>query len=125
MRTFGTLLRFYREEKGLSQKELAEKCVPQLSRIYITKLENGTKDAPPKRTVLIIANALSLSEQEFQNFWEAARNERLSDSYIKNIEPEVDTLLKYLMNNLSERELLNLATKIQQKMIQQKILVTK
>jgi len=115
MSTFGLLLKSYREEKGISQKELGERCVPSFSKIYIAKLETGSKKAPPKKTVLSLAQALSLAPVETQKLWEASKNERLSDAFLKASEPEVNSLLNYLMTNLSKDELRSLTTQLQQK----------
>ncbi len=115
MSTFRVLLKSYREEKGISQKELGEKCEPPFSTIYIAKLEIGAKKAPPKKTVLSIARALSLSPEETQQLWEAAKSERLNDAFLKASEPEVGSLLKYLMTNLSQEELASLTSQLQEK----------
>src|SRR5215472_1578707 len=56
--TFGVLLRRYRLAAGLSQAELAERA--HLSREAISTLERGTRRAPRRETIDLLADALRL-----------------------------------------------------------------
>ena len=67
---FGTLLRQYREEAGLSQQALAEKA--GLTGQAISKHERGLAKPWPD-TVRRLADALKLNEQRRSVFFEAAR----------------------------------------------------
>ena len=51
----GARIKALREEKGMSQMELAEKC--GLAQSHISRLENGTH-SPSRKTVETLANAL-------------------------------------------------------------------
>lgn len=68
---FGRLLRSYRRTLGLTQEELAERA--GLSERAIRKIEAGTKHAPHKETVQLLADALELSGEEREAFQTAAR----------------------------------------------------
>jgi branched-chain amino acid transport system substrate-binding protein len=75
--SFATLLRRYRLAVGLSQEELAERA--HLSREAIGALERGTRRAPRKETIDLLASALSLTEPERAAFEAAARSQRASN----------------------------------------------
>ena len=61
-KTYGQTLKSIREERGLSQEELAFKT--DLNRTYISLLERDRK-SPSLRTVTAIATALGMSLLEF------------------------------------------------------------
>ncbi len=61
-RAFGDLLKRYRTAAGLSQETLAERA--GLSTRAISALEQGTRRAPRRETVRMLASALSLSDHE-------------------------------------------------------------
>ena len=61
-KTFGQTLKLIREDRGLSQEELAFKT--DLHRTYISLLERDRK-SPSLRTVTAIATALGMSLLEF------------------------------------------------------------
>ena len=61
-KTFGQTLKLIREDRGLSQEELAFKTDPH--RTYISLLERDRK-SPSLRTVTAIATALGMSLLEF------------------------------------------------------------
>lgn len=60
--TFGGLLREFRARAGLSQSDLAEKA--NISEAAVGALERGTRKAPYRNTVLLLARALELTAQE-------------------------------------------------------------
>jgi tetratricopeptide (TPR) repeat protein/transcriptional regulator with XRE-family HTH domain len=68
---FGTLLRRHRIAAGLTQEELAERA--RISRRSIGDLERGVAHRPHKDTVALLAEALSLSPQDWSGFVAAAR----------------------------------------------------
>ena len=72
--TFGTLLRRHRQAAGLSQEELAELAC--LSAVSVGALERGTRKAPYRETVALLARALSLTESAREEFEAAARQNR-------------------------------------------------
>ena len=72
--SFGVLLRQYRRTAGLTQEELAERA--GLGRATIDSLERGTRQAPRKETVALLAEALQLSEGERTLLEAAARGHR-------------------------------------------------
>jgi transcriptional regulator with XRE-family HTH domain len=70
--SFGLLVRSCRIAAGLSQEELAERA--GLSRRSIGDIERGVSEVPRKETVVLLAQALSLSEQASATFqWMARR----------------------------------------------------
>jgi len=60
--SFGVLLRRHRLAAGLTQEELAERA--RLSRGAIDTLERGTRQAPRKATIALLAEALALTASE-------------------------------------------------------------
>lgn len=60
--TFGEFIRAKREERMLSQRKLAE--LIGVSPVYVSYFEQGKRNAPKHETLLKIAAALDLSEQE-------------------------------------------------------------
>ncbi len=76
MASFGHLLRRYRTRSGLTQEELAE--VARISVRSVTDLERGVSRSPHKDTVIRLADALRLAEQERGAFLEAARGRETS-----------------------------------------------
>src|SRR5258706_5384406 len=69
--TFADLLRHHRAAAGLTQEELAEHA--HLSVDAISTLERGTRRAPRKDTVALLADALALAPEERAAFALAAR----------------------------------------------------
>src|SRR5215467_1540489 len=68
---FGTLLRRYRLAEGLTQEELAERA--RLSTRAISDLERGVNRTPKPATLLLLAEALRLSDEERARFEATAR----------------------------------------------------
>jgi len=71
---FGSLLKQYRLDAGLSQEQLAEQA--SLSTDAISILERGVRHAPRPVTTALLATALHLSEQEHNALKDAARRHR-------------------------------------------------
>jgi len=71
---FGDLLRRYRTAAGLSQETLAERA--GLSTRAISALEQGTRLAPRRETVRMLASALNLSDHEQAALEEAISRKR-------------------------------------------------
>jgi predicted ATPase len=69
--SFGSLLRRYRTDQGLTQDQLAERT--GLSRRGIADLERGARLAPYAHTLEQLRAALDLSEGEYRALVEAAR----------------------------------------------------
>ncbi|MBV8531494.1 MAG: helix-turn-helix domain-containing protein, partial [Candidatus Eremiobacteraeota bacterium] len=67
---FAGLLRRYRRDAGLSQEALAERA--GLSKDAISALERGTRRAPYRDTVGLLASALGLDGEDRRAFEEAA-----------------------------------------------------
>lgn len=70
-KTFGDLLRDFRERAGLTQEQLAERA--GLSSDAIGLLERGARRRPQRHTLRTLARALELSPQETAGFEAAAR----------------------------------------------------
>jgi predicted ATPase/transcriptional regulator with XRE-family HTH domain len=68
---FGDLLRRHRRAAGLTQEELAERA--GLSRRGIADLERGARRSPRKDTVLLLADALGLPDEQRTALVAAAR----------------------------------------------------
>jgi predicted ATPase len=76
---FGTLLRRFRLEAGLSQEALAERA--RMSVVSVGALERGLRRTPYRDTVALLAEALGLgAEERTQLESAAARPKRLNDS---------------------------------------------
>jgi transcriptional regulator with XRE-family HTH domain len=71
---FATLLRRYRREASLSQETLAEKAA--LSKDAVSALERGTRRAPYRDTVDLLAHALGLDDGGRRKFEAAAAEGR-------------------------------------------------
>lgn len=69
--TFGALIKQYRRNQGLSQRELAERA--QLSLHTVNNIERGVWHVPRRDTVLLLAQALEVSEDTQATFVAAAR----------------------------------------------------
>src|SRR5579871_3725018 len=74
-RSFGSLLRSYRTNAGLTQEELAERA--GLSRRGIADLERGARRAPYAHTLAQLRTALDLSEAEHAALVDAARQQAI------------------------------------------------
>jgi predicted ATPase/DNA-binding XRE family transcriptional regulator len=72
--TFAGLLRRYRREAGLSQEALAEGAA--ISKDAVSALERGTRRAPYRDTVELLARALRLDEANLHEFEEAGARGR-------------------------------------------------
>ena len=61
MKTLGNNIRMYREQKGLSQEELANRCgwTTNNARSTISKIESGVNDVPTSK-VKVIAEQLGV-----------------------------------------------------------------
>ncbi|MGB3305572.1 MAG: helix-turn-helix domain-containing protein [Thermomicrobiales bacterium] len=68
---FGSLLRFYRVEAGLSQELLAERA--SLSSRGVSDLERGVRQSPRLKTVRMLADALGLGPEDRIPLFRAAR----------------------------------------------------
>jgi predicted ATPase/DNA-binding XRE family transcriptional regulator len=73
--SFGALLRHYRQEARLTQKELAERA--QVSEHTISNIERGASHAPRPDLVGFLAHALRLSPEEEAQFLASAKTLRL------------------------------------------------
>jgi transcriptional regulator with XRE-family HTH domain len=85
---FGQLVTQFRQERGLSQGQLAQ--ATRLSRTYIYHLETGMRKNPSKHVVQHIVRALELQNDERQQLYEAFT--RLTGQFIDDQLPE-STLL--------------------------------
>lgn len=72
-KAFASIVRERRNELGLSQEELAGRCV--LHRTYIADIERGCRN-PSLNTIILIVNGLGLSLEDFF----AKMDERLTSS---------------------------------------------
>lgn len=80
---FGTLLKHYRERKQLTLEEVGAKSINQkgsnLTKGYLSSVENNRISPPPLETCESIADALGLSDKEKKEFFKAAFTERNKD----------------------------------------------
>lgn len=76
--TFGDLLRHDRLAAGLTQEELAERA--GISARGISDLERGARTAPWRQTVLLLAEALGLSNEDRRDLLEKARRRPASQA---------------------------------------------
>src|SRR6266581_4189244 len=74
----GDLLRGYREQRGLSQEELAQRAVPPLSPETVSNIERG-RTQPYRHTVQAVCGALELNDGAVATVW-AAWQARASQS---------------------------------------------
>lgn len=84
MRTLGNNIRMYREQKGLSQEELANRCgwTTNNARSTISKIESGVNDVPTSK-VKVIAEQLGVSVCDLMN---SSANVQTKDKIRKLIE---------------------------------------
>ena len=73
---FASMLRQYRQATGMTQAELAERA--HLSPEAIGALERGTRRAPRKDTIDLLAEALALTDEEQAAFEATARQHRMA-----------------------------------------------
>jgi DNA-binding XRE family transcriptional regulator len=59
---FGAWLTEVRQEKGMTQRELAKRCA--VTAPYIAHLENGTSEPPPLKTCKVLGRALGMNWEE-------------------------------------------------------------
>ncbi|MGO8949487.1 MAG: tetratricopeptide repeat protein [Ktedonobacterales bacterium] len=71
---FGDVLARYRKAAGLTQEELAERA--RLSRNAISALERGSRQSPRRDTVVLLAAALELADEDRSQLLVAARRHR-------------------------------------------------
>ncbi|EAR51131.1 hypothetical protein OG2516_18215 [Oceanicola granulosus HTCC2516] len=84
---FGRLVRSYREDLGLSLRDLAVRAWDDEGRkATISRLENGRVERPAARTVMLIAHALDIPQSEIDNLREPTQPlaANLAD-YIENL----------------------------------------
>src|SRR5919199_5554332 len=72
MPSLGDLLRYYREQRGLSQEDLAALVAPPLSPDTISNLERG-RTRPYRHTLEALCQALRLDQTARQDVWAAWR----------------------------------------------------
>lgn len=84
MKTLGNNIRMYREQKGLSQEELANHCgwTTNNARSTISKIESGVNDVPTSK-VKVIAEQLGVSVCDLMN---SSANVQTKDKIRKLIE---------------------------------------
>lgn len=93
---FGSWLARQRGRAGLTQKQLAEKC--RVSAPYITRLELGSVEPPPRSTCTVLARSL---QTDFEEVWRAAFTARLKrwlkrEGYARISETEVLEIAKWI-----------------------------
>lgn len=71
---FGASLASWRQNQGMSQRELAKKC--GISPAYVAALERNTSEPPPLRTCKVFAHALHIDPEEIWQRSFAARLKR-------------------------------------------------
>lgn len=84
MKTLGNNIRTYREQKGLSQEELANLCswTTNNARSTISKIESGVNDVPTSK-LKVIAEKLGVSVCDLMN---SSANVQTNDKIRKLIE---------------------------------------
>jgi transcriptional regulator with XRE-family HTH domain len=75
MTSFGEQLRELRQHAGLTQLQIAERT--GVSNTYISALESGRKQAPPRVIVTALASCLGTTEESLWTLARAEREERL------------------------------------------------
>lgn len=83
--TFGSLLRWYRTNAGLTQEQLAERA--GLSRRGIADLERGARRVPYAHTIERLATALGLSSTDHAALVEAVRRQGASSGASREPQP--------------------------------------
>jgi transcriptional regulator with XRE-family HTH domain len=99
--SFGDDLKKIREDKNMTQKELANKS--GLSEISIRKYESGDR-TPKYRSILKIANALGVGLDNFliplNNFFTDNSNYVFSDRSISELNKSIDTAYNAVKNDI-------------------------
>ncbi|MCD1655978.1 helix-turn-helix domain-containing protein [Treponema zuelzerae] len=73
---FGKIVRQLRNQKGLSQEQLADLC--ELDRTYISLIERGLRQ-PTLKTIFRIANSLQITPSELIHHVEGDWNENIKN----------------------------------------------
>ncbi|ACK69904.1 transcriptional regulator, XRE family [Gloeothece citriformis PCC 7424] len=93
---FGQIIRQARKDKGLSQRELAERL--GLDFTYLSKLENNRADYAPKEEVIrVLAQNLELNEEEL--LFLAGRIPQQDEEFLKENYKTMPTLFRRLREN--------------------------
>lgn len=90
---FGSLLRKFRKELGIPQKELAH--IIGLDPSYLSRIEKGERTPPERSVVIEIANALELNEEKTDQLLIAAGHTPLT-LFDLGFDPNDITLKKHL-----------------------------
>ena len=78
MSAFGKLLRKYRQQQGLTLRELGERA--RMSAVYLIDIEKGRRPAPSRELMKRLVRALGLTDQEqIDGFYDAAARTRTGD----------------------------------------------
>ena len=93
---FGKIIRQARKDRGLSQRELANRL--GLDFTYLSKLENNRADYAPKEEVIrVLARELQLNEEEL--IFLAGRIPQQNEDFLKQNYKEMPTLFRRMQEN--------------------------
>jgi HTH-type transcriptional regulator, competence development regulator len=94
--TFGKIIRFARQEKGYTQRQLAK--LLQVDFTYLSKLENDRADYAAKEDVIrSIAHKLDLDEEEM--IFLAGRTPVQYEAFLKQHYRELPVLFRQMLAN--------------------------
>ena len=98
MTPFGALLRYFREDRGVSQHEMARRLSEDSK--LISAIETGRRRPPKGEELQRIRDALLLSEAEFKQLSEAAEHSGYTLRIPREISPRGLQLAHRLVNSL-------------------------
>lgn len=118
---FGSVLRSWRLEAGISQRELARRA--DLNFSYLSKIEAGLVPAPSMDKVQALVVALDRNDQDVQRLLGLVRESRIPNDVVKTAlirNPGVGALLRRLQGRrLTENELAALLEVVDESSLQE------
>lgn len=96
LQSFGQLIRQARKDRGYSQRDLAK--LVDLDFTYLSKLENGRADYPPKENVIrLLAQRLELNAEEL--IFLAGRIPQGDENFLKQNYKAMPALFRRMREN--------------------------
>ena len=96
--TFGERLRELRKQKGMTQKELAEKA--DIGFTYVSKIETGVMPPPRGKTILALARALEVEDVVLDELFGLAK--KIPSDLSSKVNPEIIKMLRSFQGDVNK-----------------------